>query len=234
MDAITEMWRPVAWLRAGDVVKTKDGIVILTDKVKLEGSHTVYNFTADATHNYLVGDAGYLVHNNCGDLGKLATKFINNFSKASKGQQIAEWWAKKGPTKGGDILDSFFGRGRFFETLLSKTKFSSWKWTNTIKPNFFAIDFYKKIGSKNLVASLKTTKSSPSEWLEYNSKHIEDLSKIASKGKVIDGVTLIADEVWLYIAVPVNKINEWANFATFQNLGQKGIKFEVFTVESVF
>lgn len=60
------------------------------------------------------------------------------------------------------------------------------------------------------------------------------MERIASNKQVIDGATLKADEVWLYIAVPVNKINEWANFATFQNLGQKGIKFEVFTVESVF
>ena len=234
MDAVTDMWRPVSWLNAGDVVKTKSGIAALTSKEKLEGTHTVYNFTVDATHNYLVGDAGFLVHNSCGDLDKLANKFINNLTKSLKSQQIAEWWAKKGPVKGGDILDSFFGRGRFFETLLSKTKFSSWKWTNDFNPNFKAIDFYKKVGSKNLVASLKTTKSSPGEWLNYNSKHLDELEKIAVNKKITDGKTLIADEVWLYIVVPANKVNEWANFATFQNLGEKGIKFEVFTVESLF
>ncbi len=234
MDAASEMWRPVAWLNAGDVVNTKEGIAVLTDKVKLNGTHTVYNFTVEDTHNYFVGDAGYLVHNTCGDLKKLANLFINNIPKSLKSQQIAEWWAKKGPVKGGDILDSFFGRGRFFETLLSKTKFSSWNWTNVINPNFKAIDFYKKIGSKNLVASLKTTKSSPGEWLNYNSKHLDDLADIAKYKKITDGVTLKADEVWLYVAVPANKVNEWANFATFQNLGQRGIKFEVFTVESLF
>ncbi|MBK9567073.1 MAG: hypothetical protein IPO37_18455 [Saprospiraceae bacterium] len=53
-------------------------------------------------------------------------------------------------------------------------------------------------------------------------------------GKITDGITLKADEVWLYIAVPANKVNEWANFATFQNLGKRGIKFEVFTIESLF
>lgn len=128
-----------------------------------------------------MGDAGYLVHNDCGELTRLANKFINNFSKSLKSQEIAKWWAKKGPTKGGDILDSFFGRGRFLETLMFKTKFSGWKWTNTIKSNFFAIDFCGKLGKKNVVASLKTTKSCPSEWLQYNSKHLKDLAKIYNK-----------------------------------------------------
>ena len=90
MDAASEMWRPVGWLNAGDVVKTKEGIAVLTDKEKLNGTHTVYNFTVQYTHNYLVGDAGYLVHNSCGslvDLDKLATKFISNFSKTLKNKK---------------------------------------------------------------------------------------------------------------------------------------------------
>jgi hypothetical protein len=141
MDAVSDMWRPVSWLNAGDVVKTKEGIAVDTAKEKLEGTHTVYNFTVDATHNYFVGDAGYLVHNSCGDLKKLSDDFVKNFNASLKKQEIANWWAKKGPTKGGDINDSFFGRGRFFETLLRKTKFSGWSWTNDIKSNFKAIDF---------------------------------------------------------------------------------------------
>ncbi|MBP9056286.1 MAG: hypothetical protein KBF69_07860, partial [Saprospiraceae bacterium] len=75
MDAVSGLWKPVALLNAGDVVKTKAGIAVLSSKEKLEGTHTVYNFTVDATHNYLVGDAGYLVHNSCGNLNKLANEF---------------------------------------------------------------------------------------------------------------------------------------------------------------
>lgn len=79
MDAVSGLWKPVALLNAGDVVKTKAGIAVLSSKEKQEGTHTVYNLTVDATHNYLVGDAGYLVHNSCGDLNKLASNWVLEF-----------------------------------------------------------------------------------------------------------------------------------------------------------
>ena len=139
MDAASETWRPVSWLNAGDAVKTKEGIAVLTDKVKLEGTHTVYNFTVDATHNYLVGDAGYLVHNSCGDLDRLVNRFLNNFNKTLKKDQIATWWAKR-------IIPGFFKRCTFFERLMAKSPFySGWELTHH---SFKLVDFIKRSGGK--------------------------------------------------------------------------------------
>ena len=209
----------------------------LTEKRKLEGRHWVYNITVANTHNYLVGTEGFLVHNDCGDLDVLATKFMQNFSPQLKKLRIAEWCAKKGPIKGGDINDSFFGRGRFFERLVRKSKFASWKWTNDLKSNFKAIDFYKKEGIKNIVGSLKSTKSNPSEWLNYNKDHLKELIKIAKDKKIIDGKQLDADEVFLFITVPHDKLGDWSNFSTtLLNSGLPDInkiKLEIFSMENV-
>ena len=187
----------------------------LTEKRKLDGRHWVYNITVANTHNYLVGTEGFLVHNDCGDLDVLATKFMQNFSPQLKKLQIAEWWAKKGPIKGGDINDSFFGRGRFFERLVRKSKFASWKWTN----------------------DLKSTKSNPSEWLNYNKDHLKELIKIAKDKKIIDGKQLDADEVFLFITVPHDKLGDWSNFSTtLLNSGLPDInkiKLEIFSMENV-
>lgn len=168
MDAITEMWQPVAWLRAGDVVKTKDGLAILTDKVKLEGSHTVYNFTVDATHNYLVGDAGYLVHNNCGNLDKLVSNFMKNLNSSLKKQEIAEWWSRGWP-QNGDYLFSIFGRGMFFEKLLLNAPIlNGFKATSHSFPLY---DFYTTTGTK-IAASMKTTRFKDlNKWLNYVDKN---------------------------------------------------------------
>lgn len=44
-------------------------------KEKEKGTFAVFDLSIKCTHNYLVGDARYLVHNNWGDLIKLANKF---------------------------------------------------------------------------------------------------------------------------------------------------------------
>jgi len=169
MDAASETWRPVSWLNAGDAVKTKEGIAVLTDKVKLEGTHTVDNFTVDATHNYLVGDAGYLVHNSCGDLDKLANRFLNNFNKTLKKDQIATWWAKR-------IIPGFFKRCTFFERLMAKSPFySGWELTHH---SFKLVDFIKRSGGKLSVISMKTTNTTNvTTWINNNRKHLEDLAQ---------------------------------------------------------
>lgn len=105
-----------------------------------------------------------------------------------------------------------------------------------ISKTFKTIDFYIKDGTKNLVASLKTTKSSPSEWLNYNKKHLQELADLERLKKITDaGRTIDADEVWLFIAVPKEKLSEWSNFVlTPQNTGIANIgkiKVEVFSMD---
>ncbi|MEZ5032912.1 MAG: Hint domain-containing protein [Saprospiraceae bacterium] len=223
-------WKPASWLEPGDVLQTKDGTATLLAREKLEGEHPVYNITVAGTHTYFVGEGGLWVHNSCGSLKKLAADFKAYLPPATQRNEIVEWWAKKGPVKGGDINDSFFGRGRFFEQLTRITKFNTWKWTNDIKSNFKAIDFYKKSGSKNLVASLKSTKSDPSVWLNYNTKHLDELLDIEKKGQIIDKVTLKADEVWLYIAVPKAELSKWSSFSLPSKYSK--IKVEIFTMDN--
>lgn len=172
MDATTAMWRPVAWLQAGDIIKTKVGVAVLTAKEKLEGTHTVYNFTVEDTHNYLVGDAGYLVHNSCGDLDKLANRFLSNFSKTLKKNEISTWWAKGYP--------KFFDRGTFFERLMAKAPTYT-GWTHTVH-NQQVIDFFKKVGTKYQIVSMKTTyQESVSTWMSSNSKHLSDFNNLDKK-----------------------------------------------------
>lgn len=173
---------------------------------------------------------------NCGNLKRLAEEFKAYIPPQIQRNEIKEWWAKRGPVKGGDINDSFFGRGRFFESLARITKFKNWKWTMDISKTFKTIDFYIKDGTKNLVASLKTTKSSPSEWLNYNKKHLQELADLERLKKITDaGRTIDADEVWLFIAVPKEKLSEWSNFVlTPQNTGIANIgkiKVEVFSMD---
>lgn len=101
---------------------------------------------------------------------------------------------------------------------------------------FKTIDFYKRVGTKNLVGSLKTTKSSPTEWINYNKRHLEALVAGEQVGRFTDaGRTIDANEVWLFIAVPKEKLEDWSNFIlTTQNTGVVGVgrlKIEVFSMD---
>ena len=173
----------------------------------------------------------------CGNLRRLATDFHAYVTPQIQRNEIKDWWAKRGPVKGGDINDSFFGRGRFFEHLARITKFKSWNWTMDIGKTFKAIDFYKRVGTKKLVGSLKTTKSSPTEWINYNKKHLEALVEGANASQFTDaGRRIDADEVWLFIAVPKDNLGDWTNFAstTLKNSGIANIgkiKVEVFSMD---
>lgn len=66
---------------------------------------------------------------------------------------------------------------------------------------------------------------------------MQDLVDIAKNKGITDGKKIDANEVWLFIAVPKDKLNDWANFATtLQNSGIPGIdkiKLEVFSMEKV-
>ncbi len=203
MDAASEMWRPVGWLNAGDVVKTKECIAVLTDKVKLNGTYTVYNFTVEDTHNYFVGDAGYLVHNTCGDLDKLATSFISNFSKTLRKQEITNWWSKGFP--------GFFTRGTFFERLMAKSgRYTGWDLT---PHNWPVIDFQKRIGNIVKVVSMKTTVTkNVSTWMSTNATHLGKLNDLQERwAKEMGGLSEVRA---LHIYVKDIELGDFSNWAT--------------------
>lgn len=218
MDAVSDMWRPVAWLSVGDVVKTKTGIAVLTAKEKQEGTHKVYNFTVDATHNYLVGDAGYLVHNSCGDLDKLATRFMSNFSKALKKQEIANWWAKGFP--------EFFTRGTFFERLMAKSgRYTGWVLT---PHNWPVIDFQKKIGNIVKVVSMKTTVTkNVSTWMSTNAEHLGKLNNLGKNwAKDMGGLPEVRA---LHIYVKDIELGDFSNWASTIQAQYPNIKEVLFS-----
>ncbi|MBQ3548794.1 MAG: hypothetical protein IJA33_02815 [Oscillospiraceae bacterium] len=58
-------WVAAEDLVVGDVIKTVDGELTITDIVytELDAPVQVYNFTVEGTHNYLISESGLLVHN---------------------------------------------------------------------------------------------------------------------------------------------------------------------------
>ena len=62
---IGKEWVAAEDLVVGDVIKTVDGQVTITNIVytQLDTPMQVYNFTVDGTHNYLISESGLLVHN---------------------------------------------------------------------------------------------------------------------------------------------------------------------------
>lgn len=234
-------WKPASWLEPGDVLQTKEGTATLLAREKLEGEHPVYNITVAGTHTYFVGEGGLWVHNSCGKLDELVKKFNDHLYPSNKLAEISEWWAKGWPTNG-NYLESFFGRGRFFERLMRQSKFNTWKWTGDISSNFPGIDFYKVIGGKNVVASLKTSNMTPAAWLATpkNKDHLKALVDGFNKKQFAQGFQKIvkADEVRLVIAVPQGRLSEFANFESSvhalnsQIPGINKIKVEITTIEN--
>lgn len=63
---IGKEWLAAEELAVGDVLMTGDGEEVVIDEIiynPLSEPIQVYNFTVDGTHNYLVGENGFLVHN---------------------------------------------------------------------------------------------------------------------------------------------------------------------------
>lgn len=58
-------WRLVGELEVGEEVLTKSGNSKVVSSIKKEGSETVYNLEVKELHNFLVGQSGIVVHNNC-------------------------------------------------------------------------------------------------------------------------------------------------------------------------
>ncbi len=58
-------WRLAGELRLGERVQSKDNQGILTGASYLPGKHKVYNLEVRTNHNFLVGNSGLLVHNQC-------------------------------------------------------------------------------------------------------------------------------------------------------------------------
>jgi len=58
-------WKLAGELEIGEQVLTKKGEATVTSSIQKEGSETVYNLEVKELHNFLVGESGVVVHNNC-------------------------------------------------------------------------------------------------------------------------------------------------------------------------
>lgn len=72
-------WRLAGELEVGEQVLTYYGEATVTKTEKREGSGAVYNLEVKDLHNFLVGENGVVVHNNCKDwISKLADDWLKN------------------------------------------------------------------------------------------------------------------------------------------------------------
>lgn len=78
-------WRLAGALEVGEQVLTYHGEATVASNEKKSGSEVVYNLEVKDLHNFLVGDAGVVVHNSCW------REYLDLFFKAS----IGKWVRKK-------------------------------------------------------------------------------------------------------------------------------------------
>ena len=159
-------WRLAGELEIGEKVLTKRGEVTVTASEKKGGTELVYNLEVKDWHNFLVGEEGVVVHNICWK--EVADFFKMSLAKKRKIIQEAydAWYPQ------------IFGRRGFLEGVMRKTKFKDWNHTYDLAKNFKAIDFYRNVNGKNIVASMKTTRlEDVSKWINQNKTHLADLMK---------------------------------------------------------
>lgn len=111
-----------------------------------------------------------------------------------------------------------FYRGVIFEKIMRKRFFKDWNFTGYATDglqglnihNYPIIDFYKTVGNKLKVASMKTTKTKDvASWMSTNAKHLKELNALTDD-KTIGTLTGKA-EPYLYIFVPKGTdITDWA------------------------
>lgn len=221
LSGFSDAWIPVADLLPGDVLRTKQGITKIVSKEAVPGLHKVYNLKFESDQSYLVGENALVPGLTCGDLDKLADRFINNYGKQLKIREIGIWWAKGFP--------DFFVRGTFFERLMAKTKFVGYTLT---AHNWKVIDFYKKVGNKFEVISMKTTyQENVSTWMSTYKKHLEDLND--KKNFLAPGNKTLSEVRKLYIFVkdPGQNNNIYSDWASEIQNKYKNITVVISTVE---
>jgi hypothetical protein len=197
----SDEWVAVLALSAGDKVRTESGAATLISKVLLPGFHKVYNLSVENTKTFLVGENGFVVHNTCAQLDDLANRFINNFSKELKKLEIENWWAKGYP--------GFFLRGTFFERLMAKgPRYTGWTLT---AHNYPVIDFYKLVGNKVSVVSMKTTiTKNVNDWISTNASHLSKLNNM--QNRLVNKGTSEIRELHIYVKdIELNSFSNWAS-----------------------
>lgn len=129
-----------------------------------------------------------------------------------------------------------FYRGVIFEKIMRKRFFKDWNFTGYATDglqglnihNYPIIDFYKKVGNKLKVASMKTTKTKDvASWMSTNAKHLSELNALTDD-KTIGTLTGKA-EPYLYIFVPSKTYTtDWVTKITSK---YKNIKVVINTIE---
>ena len=205
-------WISAERLNKGECVKTIDGEISL-DSFTLEfNDKTVCNLEVWKTHNYYVGDAECLVHNEC-QFQSLINSYIQAFISSKLPKDVkryliqTEFWEH--------LLNDMPGakvRGNLFEDLLGATIYKNMKQTSEF---FQYIDFFDPIAK--IGRSVKSTNVTSASQI-VNQWKDNFLSLAQSKGqtlqKTVNGVleSYEVNNIKLVILVP---INNWS--ATFAN-----------------
>jgi hypothetical protein len=185
---------PIDELNLGETIQTagRREVKFIGRRTRNSGEH-VYNLEVWREHNYYVGSVGseafLLVHNICWEE---VDEFFD-MSLADKRKLIRDAYDAWFP--------QIFGRRSLLEGIMKKTKFVDWRHTFNLAENFRAIDFYKKTGGKNIVASMKTTKvENVQSWISQNSSHLQDLVDGKNSGVFSwGGNSIPADIVQLHL-----------------------------------
>ncbi|MFN8320973.1 MAG: Hint domain-containing protein [Saprospiraceae bacterium] len=117
-------WRLAGELEVGERVLTYKSEATVSSTVKRAGSETVYNLEVKDLHNFLVGDEGVVVHNNClkeaaeeGVESKLVKEAVGDVIDEVKdevGAEVREQALKKGRKLTWPEVLAFFKRGNLF------------------------------------------------------------------------------------------------------------------------
>lgn len=92
-------WVGARDLNIGETVKTKDSVVVLKSRAKLDGLHKVYNLEIYKDHNFLVSTDKILVHNTCGE-GWISKNIYSKLgSKNPELRKVFEEAMEKGAAK---------------------------------------------------------------------------------------------------------------------------------------
>jgi Pretoxin HINT domain len=181
-------WRIASELVLGEQVLTYTGTSTIAAISTTATPQLVYNLEVKDLHNFLVGSAGVLVHNDCFEI----VKWLKSSSLADKLEHIKEGW--KLVIKSSDDVVPFFNQRRYFQDLMSEFRYKSsgFKSTSEIAENFKALDFFKQssvVG--NLIKatkaiSMKTTATA--DWSKWkNMKSVKDNIKNLKDG-LKDGI----------------------------------------------
>ena len=236
-------WKIVREINEKDALYSLFGDLSISKIEKINRSYLVYNLEVKDFHNYFVGSAGILAHNSCSRTWDDVDEFLKPSKRAELLSSISSGW-KSGVHWVEGNATGFYGRGRYFEGLLWKGKYSknSWLYTGTISSTFPVLDFYKKLASgKFYCVSMKTTNIlHPGAWMSkpYNQAHLRKITDGLRDNKFSSLSPIDKIDIDIYMPKVKYSKAEWQaainEFLDNEGLSQykSRIKVNVNTIES--